>query len=245
MYNGVPMSSCENLTSLTWVGVRDETDFGDLSRIFQERSHQFRQIKLNAANSRDPLYVDHVLAHSILPDNGSGPLFSSLQALSLEYTPIGDSFEELVNVLNWEILRSLKLIECTGWDAFLLEVLHSKRPMNLTQFEFALYYIDDEDVDVVTTFLASFKGLQDLFIFVGSHEEPIDVWRSFLFHRETLKRLYYNGCALEEFPHNAGEFDGYVRSIPFLCGAPQNPFLEVDLAFLGVSAIGCKDYYLV
>lgn len=121
MYNGVPISSYENLTSLAWIGVRDETDFGDLSRIFQERSHQCGQIKLNAADSRDPLYVDHVLAHSILPDDGNGPLFSSLQALSLEYTPISDSFEELVNALNW--------------DAFLLEVLRSKRLMNLTQFK--------------------------------------------------------------------------------------------------------------
>ncbi|KAI8401454.1 hypothetical protein FOFC_18323 [Fusarium oxysporum] len=156
-----------------------------------------------------------------------GAIFPKLQELSLSEAAIGP---KLALAIDFNVLRVLKLRGCYGWCEFLEHLTASRVKLEITTFELIAAGDKSPAVeirdDTINEFLASFTGLQELYLLVSAPWFPCGQFSSAIAnHRATLRQ-----CVL----------DGLWENIP---EEPERrmlaaPFGEGFLGILDLQAIG-------
>ncbi|KAL1873928.1 hypothetical protein Daus18300_003800 [Diaporthe australafricana] len=107
--------------------------------------------------------------------------------------------------LDFETLQTLKLRDCRGWNHLLERIMQLRRPVGLKVLEICespglrtceldpdLRHADL--VGVVSEFLATFVGLEGLFVSIEGPADMDRLWSGVINHRATLKRfVHYQG----------------------------------------------------
>ncbi|KAI3571534.1 hypothetical protein IWW34DRAFT_795891 [Fusarium oxysporum f. sp. albedinis] len=156
-----------------------------------------------------------------------GAIFPKLQELSLSEAAIGP---KLALAIDFNVLRVLKLRGCYGWCEILEHLTASRVKLEITTFELIAAGDKSPAVeirdDTINEFLASFTGLQELYLLVSAPWFPCGQFSSAIAnHRATLRQ-----CVL----------DGLWENIP---EEPERrmlaaPFGEGFLGILDLQAIG-------
>ncbi|KAH7208455.1 uncharacterized protein BKA55DRAFT_600064 [Fusarium redolens] len=156
-----------------------------------------------------------------------GAIFPELRELGLSEAAIGP---KLALAIDFSVLRVLKLRGCYGWCEFLEHLTASRVKLEITTFELIAAGDKSPEVgirdDTIEEFLASFTGLQELYLLVSAPWFPGGQFSSAIAnHRATLRQ-----CVL----------DGLWENIP---EEPERrvlaaPFGEEFLGILDLEAVG-------
>ncbi|KAG8405735.1 hypothetical protein J3458_021673 [Metarhizium acridum] len=162
----------------------------------------------------------------------------------------------MTDVINFDILVSLTLRICLGWDRFLQRVIQLNVPMNLKTLEIQ----ESSSVscswteDILADFLNAFEGLEELYI---SHVRPVPglgFWNRIIHRHTTLKRFVHHQRTIDiddESPHFEEEHDLsdlaiLGRELRQIKEAPsQNPLAWLNLEFIGLACVPERLKYLL
>ena len=114
---------------------------------------------------------------------------------------------EMAHTLNFWSISSLSLLNCPNSLGLLEAIIATEQKLKLKKFEFYIeggehFNRSDTEPGIVTGFLNTFKGLEDLYLTLAVYDEEsrceIDVdWKmvaqGILNHSSTLKQLVLNG----------------------------------------------------
>ncbi|RSL39775.1 hypothetical protein CEP53_013820 [Fusarium sp. AF-6] len=137
------------------------------------------------------------------------PIFRSLTSLVLAHAPLGAA---MVDMINFEVLRSLTLRLCPRWGVFTQRVVKMGFPINLKTFELhhdssasyanVQYEVDEQDPNVthhrkepepgqseVEEFIDVCEGLEELFLNLPKPNHARSLWKHIARHEGSLKRL--------------------------------------------------------
>jgi hypothetical protein len=195
---------------------------------------------------------------------GSDPLaktyFPRMRSLKLTRVPLRDETTgKAVTAasINLEILTSLTLRMCPYWTLLLTDLLQSTSPIKVKSFEVLDFYLKTPNVTalkkttVITDFLDSFNGLEELFISHCGPTPVLEFWNHLVGHASTLKTFVHHqritdqddelllsrmGRDLFDLTISQDERDR-IREDP-----TQNPFWRLNLEFIGLT---CAPKYLV
>jgi hypothetical protein len=251
----IALSAFKHLKILSWRGLRSENDLEALIGALRQNSNQLIELELdlircglaNTSFGTEEDDPNNFFARDILelPPGGTKQVFSALQILSLSAVSFSSAEENIASAFDFSSLRSLKLRFCPGWENLLYHAAHSNQRIRLESLEIqsSLEDVVQDAGDVVADFLQAFVGLRELFISTGSPEPTLDLWRSLLFHKSTLRRFVHHQRCLN-IDYEAGNFEGEY-DLPDLSFAPedlakldedqsQNPFGDLDLECIGL-----------
>ncbi|KAF5127134.1 hypothetical protein E5D57_008062 [Metarhizium anisopliae] len=162
----------------------------------------------------------------------------------------------MTDVINFDILVSLTLRICLGWDRFLQRVIQLNVPINLKTLEIQ----ESSSVscswteDILADFLNALEGLEELHI---SHVGPVPglgFWNRIIHRHTTLKRFVHHQRTIDiddESPHFEEEHDLsdlaiLGRELRQIKEAPsQNPLAWLNLEFIGLACVPERLKYLL
>lgn len=198
----VDLSGFSHLQSLCWIAPNGAA-LPTLSDGIQRNSKQLRHLELDFVCWETLKgYLDTLGTDEIQPKDWCAEffgltiqpprlLFPVLRELSLTDVPL---VAAMARAVNFETLRSLTLLRCLGWDSFLTRVTELNLPIRLKAFE--LHIIDPTPHDwgrpVVQDFLASSKGLDELFLDEPGQEHTLSFWDEVAHRQPTLKRFVHH-----------------------------------------------------
>jgi hypothetical protein len=172
------------------------------------------------------------------------PIFPAIRELSLTQVPL---VAAMARAINFDTLRSLTLRTCPDWHKFLTEAMELDLPTRLKRLE-----IQDCDngsflgYDVIYDFLATFQGLEELFVSYMGPEPTLQLWNQVILHHATLKRLVHHQRTVnldDESPYfeemkDLPDLAILSEEIREIKGDPsQNPLARLDLDFIGLCCI--------
>lgn len=228
----VDLSSFRNLRSICWTGPADR-DHRTLDAAIKNNAHHLDNLELDLlywwAGRRSDIYDE---SHEGEDDNAGyfgnalrlhqctpQPIFRSLTSLVLAHAPLGPA---MVDMINFEILRSLTLRLCPSWTSFTQRIVKTGLPVRLKTLE--LHH--DLDISVQTTqvqtetfasttlprkpaqyeleeFIDACGGLEELRLNLPKPFDAWSLWEHVSRHEASLKRLvlhhttrYYNRSLL-------------------------------------------------
>lgn len=258
---GIDLSRFRQLRQLSWKAPNAD-NLDTLSVAIRNNSTHLEKLELDFVHwqkLQDDLgyYDDNDDTSGILPQNyfirrvlflnkrSPRPLLPANRVLSLSQVPIA---AEMTDVVNFDILVSLTLRICLGWDRFLQRVTQLNVPINLKTLEIQ----ESSSVscswteDILADFLNAFEGLEELYI---SHVGPVpalDFWNRIIHRHTTLKRFVHHQRTIDiddESPHFEEEHDLsdlaiLGRELRQIKEAPsQNPLAWLNLEFIGLACV--------
>jgi hypothetical protein len=262
----IALPTFEHLKRLSWSGLRSEADFETLHDALQRISNQLVELELDLIDwhlvsadlgmdiNEDDSDIsedgwDNFFASNIL-ELSSGSLkqmFPALQVLSLSAVSFKSAAKEIAHAFNFGSVRSLKLRFCPGWEDFLQHVSQSNQQIRLKSLEiqYTIYYEDLVIEDTISDFLRTFEGLEELFVSTSSPSETVEVWRSVLCHKSTLRRFVHHQRSIDTDPNSRNferecdlpDLSFYPEDIAGLMDASQNPLSELNLECIGLCCI--------
>lgn len=181
------------------------------------------------------------------PQRGKKFDFPALRHLSLSSISFDNAEKESVSSYNFYSLRSLRLCFCPGWGKFLEHATtssaSSQQKVHLKSLEIQFgsdYNNSFGEVQIITTFLGSFEGLEELFISTGESRDTLDVWYSLARHKHTLRILVHHQ-RIDSLPsddlRDSGDLSLEPEDIERFRKDPAliNPFSDLNLEFIGIS----------
>ncbi len=238
--NILALSSFPHLKRLSWIGLSSLNDIKAVSAVLERTSHQLEELNLDLINHRNLQALreiadeesDAVFARDILEvDTGRIQKFSGLRALSLsavsflatgvntsdtsDYLDIfpqrAQTADSILSIFDFSLLRSLNLRSCPGWEELLELLTKSPRLLRLTSLELQSAIQDEFHHGlVIEAFIESLEGLEELFLYTHLNSTTLDIWRSVLHHKATLKRFVHHHQSLntdDESPMSQQESD--------------------------------------
>ncbi|KAI0116451.1 hypothetical protein GGR51DRAFT_317949 [Nemania sp. FL0031] len=196
--NGNPLyfGGFEALESLSWIGIRNPEDTSELRSSLAHLCGQLINLHLDAVYITLPRVYGRSVPDITLFDQQ----LARLETLSLGAFPIGS--RELIQSFNVRQLRSLKLRSCHWCDDFFRYLSEDKQSVNLKCFEFQCpESIEVGEEKIVSKFLKSFTGLEELYLSFAGAIDPLPLWSAALHHSSSLRGMVYQirGPAPEEF----------------------------------------------
>ncbi|RSM10151.1 hypothetical protein CDV31_007334 [Fusarium ambrosium] len=188
------------------------------------------------ASEHNPGYFGNTLKlHQHTPQ----PIFRSLTSLVLAHAPLGAA---MVDMINFEVLRSLTLRLCPRWGVFTQRIAKMGFPIKLKTFELhhdpsasyanRHYEVDEQDPNVthhrteprpgqseVEEFIDVCEGLEELFLNLPKPDHARSLWKHIARHEGSLKRLVI---------HHRTRY----------CNTSARDWNEVDLPSLGLTEHG-------
>lgn len=157
----------------------------------------------------------------------AAPIFPNLRELSLSEAAIGP---KLALAIDFNVLKVLKLRGCYGWSDFLDHLTTSRLTIHITVFELLASANRSPDTEIRDTtihdFLASFKGLQELYLLASTPWWPGRKFCNVLAnHQSTLRHCILDGL-WENLPQ-----DPDLRNLAV-------PFDEDFLGILDLKSVG-------
>jgi hypothetical protein len=240
------------LKKLSWRALRSEDDFSALHDLFEQTSHQMTDLELDLVSSQQ-LVLDK--SHNFFARKVLGLTlgdkkqnFPALQTLSLAEVSFQCAEEEIAHAFSLVTVRSLKIRFCSGWQEFLEHSSRSTPPKALKSLEIQ-YSIGQERGPVeetISNFLETFQGLEQLAIGGIPGYETLDIWRSTLIHKATLKAFVNHQREInteedsshfeEDYDSTDGSLSLFQNEINLWNKDPSlHPFGELHLEFLGMS----------
>ncbi|KAH7113569.1 hypothetical protein EDB81DRAFT_921447 [Dactylonectria macrodidyma] len=218
----IDLDGFRKLTSLRWRTPK-ESDLRTLSSTVKNNRRHLQKLELEFADwtfrvgpiallqqlpTNDCPFLREFL--HISPDP-SLPVFPQLRELSLSNTVIGP---ELAKALNFEILMSLRLRQCHGWNRFIGKVIELKITPRIRTFEIYERTIRNlkpdhyrEKQQTIKDFLGSFSGLTRLYLRLADPWLPeAGFWAKVGGHRNTLRR-----CILDQLWATGSEHRGVLQ----------------------------------
>ena len=267
------LASFPHLKRLSWVGLCPDAQATALAAALARTSYQLVELDLDLrydGNSEvssqvqqdDPLFARDLLGipgRRIKKFNALKVL--SLAAVSLIPSGIGirdssnsSNHEELhdrnkhvvkqiSNVFDFSKIQSLKLRFCPGWQELLDLLTQYPRLVRLKSLEILSTKEDNGRGQSITRFLESFKGLEDLFLCTSISHNPLDIWRSALHHKATLRRIVHHQREMDtddesdqfEYYFDLQNLSFFPEDLARLCANPsQNPLSELELTSVGL-----------
>ncbi|KAF4969838.1 hypothetical protein FSARC_2996 [Fusarium sarcochroum] len=193
------------------------------------------------------------------PDSRPRPYYPKIRSLTLTRLPLKDEVtgqEVTAASFNLGILRSLTLRMCPFWMHLLTSFLESGVAPKLKTLEILDFYLQTphsaamRKTTVITNFIDSFTGLEELFVSHCGLASALDFWEHVAGHGSTLKRLVHHqrttdrdeelmssrmGKDLQDFAMSQMDRDRIIQD------PSQNPFSRLDLEFIGLT---CAPKYL-
>ena len=281
--SSAPLALCAfpRLKRFCWSGVRSEVDLETLTDLVQQRSDQLEELEIDLTYHRSLLlYFDvdgegdeeeeddedaeaRTVNRFMRLGSARFPVLRRLALSSFSLAPWGSLagsdhvLGRMRPVLDFGLLRSLRIRYCEGWEEFLLVLSRRARPPRLRSLEITWWLNEDDPSmphEAIQTFLRAFKGLEELFLNADSGADPLDVWTAALHHRASLRRFVH---------HQRGHLGtgnggiGRPRDIPGLFFFDPDPSLdpedapsrleapplgELDLTTIGLS---CAPHFMV
>ncbi|KID73422.1 ATPase family AAA domain-containing protein 3C [Metarhizium brunneum] len=266
---GIDLSRFRQLRQLSWKAPNAD-NLDTLSVAIRNNSTHLEKLELDFVHwqkLQDDLgyYDDNDDTSGILPQNyfirrvlflnkrSPRPLLPANRVLLLSQVPIA---AEMTDVINFDILVSLTLRICLGWDRFLQRVIQLNVPINLKTLEIQ----ESSSVscswteDILADFLNAFEGLEELYI---SHVGPVPglgFWNRIIHRHTTLKRFVHHQRTIDiddESPHFEEEHDLsdlaiLGRELRQIKEAPsQNPLAWLNLEFIGLACVPERLKYLL
>ncbi|KAK4446793.1 hypothetical protein QBC34DRAFT_468901 [Podospora aff. communis PSN243] len=169
------------LSSLTWMGIRWDTDPKVLKKALQKIGGRLAELRLGLKGRPKPkekstknrvsnAFVDDILG---LGSARVGATLAGLKKLTRHGFALAPKTERLVAHLNLENLRYLALDGCWGWTALLDQWEKSSQRVNLKHLEVIwrsdIHGLQPEPVsptESLRRFLSSFSGLKRLYLFI-------------------------------------------------------------------------------
>jgi hypothetical protein len=255
----VDLSAFQNLKSISWKGLRIEQDIASLGKAMQRNRDQLLELELDLFDwykMVESLEIDeddtgsrNYFVHGVLglhPDDAK-IMFPALQVLSLSAVSLRSAGEELARALDINLLQSLKLRLCPGWEEFLDCLTCSGRPIMLKTLEVQsserLEDMCSDGAGELSAFVDTFQGLRELFISINGPVWSLDILRSAIRHKSTLRRFAYHvrsidlndGSSTFEQPCDLPDLSLLNTNVAELNNSPlQNPFCELDLECIGI-----------
>ena len=125
--------------------------------------------------------------------------FPSLESLSLtgvELSCTDINIQAMISALNISALRKLRFLDCTLVVPLIQAVLKAGVKLQLDSLELEIFEnSSDGDIlyqNTISTFLASFEGLKELYLYTNLAHRPSDIWAALHCHRTTLERLVWH-----------------------------------------------------
>ena len=141
-------------------------------------------------------------------------------------------------------LQSLKLRRCEDWQDLLILLTKCAEPPRLKSLDIQWTWVWDDweqlqTYNTLASFLLSFKGLEELFIFTPSPVDSPRLWEAVLSHRASLHRFVHHQriCGMYHVANCLPSDDTPTLSFVDLNhakGRPGYPFGELDLTTLGL-----------
>lgn len=178
------------IRSLRWKGLRSTASFVSVCGCIKANAHGIETLELDLRN-----WIDAKEVFSKFPGEAK-LILPHLSSLSLSEVSFQAAAEEMRSVLNITRLSSLKLRNCRYSLDLLDTIVRGAQTLRLRSFELVIdigadkFQGDREENDVcISTFVDSFRGLEDLYLLIT---DPIDwglISRSISQHVSTLNRL--------------------------------------------------------
>ena len=197
----IDLSGFKLIRSFQWRGLRSLDDIEAVRVCFKANSQHLQELELGFVSwtKEDGFWsTDHRrwTSQDILGLKAGlqQALFPSLIKLVLSGLSFNSTLVKMACALNFSGLRTLTLRNCPGTHAMLEDTAKSSQAIRLTSLELALDVNvgGQEDVVVVSQFLGSFTGLENLFILINepnSDDGVEEFWDSVRCHASTLHRL--------------------------------------------------------
>lgn len=231
------------------------------------RQWENREMRIVQQKSR-PDECDRVTASTMLarklfgldPNIVAKTCFPRLRSLKLTRVPLSDeSTRKAVSSasINLENLRHLSLRMCSYWASLLIDMPQFGPQLQLKSLEILDFYLKTlpetatKKATIITNFIDSFRGLEELFI---SHCGPIpalEFWEHIAGHASTLKAFVHHQRLTDQDEELLGSRMG--MDLPDLAisqddrgrikrDPSQNPLTRLNLEFIGLT---CAPEYLV
>lgn len=136
-----------------------------------------------------------------------GSKHTALQTLCLTEVALS---RESVGVLDFGVLRTLRLRNCERWDSFLEHAVGLHLPIGLKTLEVTVKpgLLSCDADEVLSRFLKAFDGLEELYVGIESPLPFNELWPGVIAHHATLKRFVHHQRTGEGFhPHLTQEVD--------------------------------------
>ncbi|WAO87818.1 Hypothetical protein NCS54_00513800 [Fusarium falciforme] len=144
-----------------------------------------------------------------LHEHTTQPVFQNLTTLALVHAPLGPA---MVDMIDFEVLRSLTLRLCLGWGAFTQRIVKMRFPIKLkalelhhddsASFKHTRIEVDEQNPNVsriihepkpgqseVEEFIDVCEGLEELFLNLPKPDHARSLWKHIARHEASLKRL--------------------------------------------------------
>ncbi len=167
------------------------------------------------------------------------PVLPALRVLSLSHVPVAKSTK---SALNFEMLSSLTLHMCPGWNRFLNGIVQAKSRVALTSLEIS--ESDGYNEETLIEFLYTFDTLQELFIRQHGPIETLTMWMALRQHKMLKKFVHHlrtDDIGDPDSSNFGEEIDlndlGLIDWDKHLIRDDQNPLAGLDLEYIGFSCL--------
>ncbi|KAJ4311518.1 hypothetical protein N0V84_010405 [Fusarium piperis] len=224
------LSPFRKLKSICWKGPLDSNQHV-LSTAIKNNAHHLDSLELglfhwlhkepdrdiydrsHEGHDDNPGYFGNTLK---LHQHAPQPMFQQLTSLVLAGAPLGPA---MVEMINFDVLRSLTLRSCPGWETFTQRIVKMGLPVKLKTFELHyalkdaaqrghaeldLYYGCPNRLSEVEEFIHVCEGLEELFLNLPKPRHAWSLWKHISHREASLKRFvlhhrtpYYNCTHLE------------------------------------------------
>ncbi|KAF5564826.1 hypothetical protein FPHYL_4525 [Fusarium phyllophilum] len=185
--------------------------------------------------------------------------FPKLRSLKLTRVPLRDEntgIQVPASSINLNTLRHLSLRMCAYWMPFLSSIIESQIPLQLKSLEILDFYLNmphetaTSKASAITESIASFKGLEELFVSICGPTSSLEFWKHVAGHTSTLKILVYHQRLTDQDEEMLNSRLGRDSSDLGLSledrnriqhDPSQNPLSRLNLEFLGLT---CAPKYL-
>ncbi|RYP13818.1 hypothetical protein DL765_006690 [Monosporascus sp. GIB2] len=220
------------LESFTYIGIVAGKEWIQVSMALRRNAPHLRRVELDlvwpGGWERPGIRASHAfLSLTVHFDRWTHTRYPALRELALSNGCFEDT-SRLVPAFAWENITSLSLVRCTGARAF-METLTNASSVRLRlktlELSSEAQDADPSEERVITSFLTSFRGLENLYLHVEAmlHDGSDSILRAASHHRDTLRRFSY-------------QIRRWRRFLPDLLAEPLDTF-GLDAEDLGKMAV--------
>jgi hypothetical protein len=216
-----------------------------------QNAPHIEELSIDFANGQTLIRWSHVHVgkmsqklKQILPGCGTR-IYLNLRVFSLSFESLHIFGRELMTKIDFEKLERLKLQHCKGWAMFLARLQSSGTPLRIKILEIqhqTNFYKPKADA-TLSSFIGSFEGLEELFLFTDTPSDNIRMWSSVLRHKSTLQRFVHHqrsDTAHRREQHRRELLDNQSLSITpaimdrLVENPSLNPFIQTRLQCIGI-----------
>ncbi|RYP84407.1 hypothetical protein DL769_001196 [Monosporascus sp. CRB-8-3] len=188
------------LESFTWIGIMAGKEWSEVAAALKRNAPHLRRVKLDlvwpGGWERPKVPASYVYLGITM---GFGRWFCIPYPAVRELAFSNGFFEDtshLVPAFAWDNITSLSLVRCTGRRAVMEALTNTssvRLRLKMLELSSEAQDADPSEERVITSFLTSFRGLENLYLHVEAmlHDRSDSILRAASHHRDTLRRFSY------------------------------------------------------